>query len=337
MGAPLERAVAEHLRRPRTRSARVLGDWAPPYPSHVARFAPEIERVASVTFGAQGLHAVAAVAELLSALRGHHGAGHAERAVSSDDGGQTQLVSAWWADADDFEQWYAGAGTHWLDGAGVGGRFVEAVLPSVRRLETLHSTPDPDGIATVADGLSGPVREHGYWGSARERVPLARTDALAPHGEVAAHVSGRRAWVVLPASSCVIRSAQDWGASPELERRRYLEQIEPRLAGAMAALTRDGAPVGCLANRYARVLDADGAPTSRAWAASWWRSLAALERWAETHPAHLVAFAASRSTPSVRLHHELAVPDAGEHWAEYVGCRPRTGLLPLLDGTAVRA
>lgn len=52
------------------------------------------------------------------------------------------------------------------------------LTPSVDRFETLFSNDRLDGVATLADSLSGKVREHGYWDGARDRMPLAQVDAL---------------------------------------------------------------------------------------------------------------------------------------------------------------
>ena len=82
----------------------------------------------------------------------------------------------------------------------------------------------------------------------------------------------------------------------------------------------------------------DGAPVDRSFGMSWWRSLDALERWAESHPTHVAIFGAamkylSTSGPAarLRLYHEVSVVTADEQYFEYVDCRPGTGLLTLLE------
>ena len=52
-GPGMESAIPAHLRCPRTRHRRVPDDYAPPYPSFVARHAPAVERVAMAYFGVQ--------------------------------------------------------------------------------------------------------------------------------------------------------------------------------------------------------------------------------------------------------------------------------------------
>jgi len=82
------------------------------------------------------------------------------------------------------------------------------------------------------------------------------------------------------------------------------------------------------------VEDAQGRPTDRSYGLSWWKSLAALERWAESHPTHVAIFGAamrylSKLGPAARLklYHEVSVVDAHEQFFEYRNCHPATGLL----------
>ena len=49
----MESAIPEHLRSARTRHRRVPDDYAPPYPSFVARHRPGVERVVMAYFGVQ--------------------------------------------------------------------------------------------------------------------------------------------------------------------------------------------------------------------------------------------------------------------------------------------
>src|SRR5437764_14171787 len=49
----LESAIPAHLRCPRTRHRRVPDDYAPPYPSFVARHASSVRRVVMAYFGVQ--------------------------------------------------------------------------------------------------------------------------------------------------------------------------------------------------------------------------------------------------------------------------------------------
>ena len=64
------------------------------------------------------------------------------------------------------------------------GRFIEVLRPHVAHYETLFSSLDrPEGVAVLADGMSGEVQEHAYWGGMRDRIPLSQTDPMTPSGE----------------------------------------------------------------------------------------------------------------------------------------------------------
>src|SRR5258707_8711574 len=59
----MESAIPEHLRSARTRHRRVPDDYAPPYPSFVARHKPNVQRVVMAYFGVQTRGAPSKAAE----------------------------------------------------------------------------------------------------------------------------------------------------------------------------------------------------------------------------------------------------------------------------------
>jgi aldoxime dehydratase len=114
----------------------------------------------------------------------------------------------------------------------------------------------------------------------------------------------------------------------------YLEEVEPVLRAGMEFLRDDGLHVGCFANRYMTVVDSSNRTTQKTFGMSWWKSLDALERWAESHPTHVAIIGAamkylSRLGPAtkLKLYHELAVAAAHEQKFEYYNCHSRTGIL----------
>jgi len=114
----------------------------------------------------------------------------------------------------------------------------------------------------------------------------------------------------------------------------YLTDVEPVLRTGMDFLRDDGLSCGCFANRYMRVLGPDAKPTEKTFGMSWWKSLEALERWAESHPTHVAIFGAAMKYLSslgpaaqLRLYHEVTVATADEQFFEYLNCHPRTGML----------
>ena len=157
---------------------------------------------------------------------------------------------------------------------------------------------------------------------------------MAPLGEPELRRDGTLVTVRGHEQLCLIRSCQDWSDTEADQRRMYLEDVEPVLRAGMDFLRDDGRAIGCFANRYAVVETAEGRPTEKSYGMSWWRSLAALERWAESHPTHVAIFGAAMKYLStlgpaakLKLYHEVTVARADEQLFEYLGCHDRTGLL----------
>ncbi|WP_038210057.1 phenylacetaldoxime dehydratase family protein [Xenophilus azovorans] len=347
----MESAIAEHLRCPRTRQRRVEDDYAPPYPAWAAHAPAAVTRVVIGLFGVQSRGA-GRLGQACAALRGiaagfaapdgplHHDLTHGVDA----DGFDNMVAIGYWTDAQAFARWRdAPAVRGWWQSEerlheGIG-YFREIATPHVARFETLFSTPDALEGAGVAMGrLSGEIQEHGYWGSMRDRLPLSQTDAMRPSGAraVAADVPepGRRVRIAGHDHLALIRSGQDWSGTQGRERMLYLEQIEPVLRAGMDFLERQGLQVGCYSNRYMRHLDAAGQPQEKSFGLSFWRALADMERWSESHPTHVEIFGAFMRYVQalnldlkLRLYHEVAVLGPDEQFYEYVNCHPRTGLM----------
>jgi aldoxime dehydratase len=335
----VESAIPAHLAVTRTCPRRVPDDRVPPYPSFVARSRAGVRQVVMAHLGLQfrGEPPAGALEVLDAAFGAADGPGHHDRARQTTPDGTTDVVSiAYWDDPAAFDRWSAEHRETWLgDSTGDGGgRWAEVLRPTVEEHETLFSSLGrPEGVAALADGWSGEVREHGYWGGMRDRIPLAQTDALDPVGAAVVQRAGNRVRIRPHGGICLIRSGQDWTDTDGDERTMYLRDVEPVLRAGMEFLRAEGAAIGCLANRYLTV-EEGGRPVDRTFGLSWWHSLGALERWAESHPTHVAIFGAAMRYLStlgpaarLRLYHEVAVVGADEALFEYVGCRPGTGLL----------
>lgn len=340
----MESAIPAHLTVARTRPRRVPEGRTPPYPSYSARLAPGVRRVVMACFGLQfhGAQRAGALDVLDAAFAAADGPGHHDRAQRTGPDGTTEVVSiAYWDDPAAFDRWSAAHRDSWLgDGVRDGcGRWAEVLRPTVEEHETLFSSLGrPEGVAALATGWSDEVAEHGYWGGMRDRIPLAQTEALAPVGDPRVERDGGRVRIRPHAGMCLIRSGQDWTDTDGDEREMYLRDVEPVLRAGMDFLSAEGHPIGCSSNRYLRVVE-DGRPVDRTFALGWWRSLAHLERWAESHPTHVAIFGAAMRYLStlgpaarLRLHHEVSVVQADEALFEYVDCRPGTGLLGAVAG-----
>jgi aldoxime dehydratase len=344
----MESAIPEHLRTSRTRHRRIADDYAPPYPSFVARHKPSVQRLVMATFGVQWRGTPSPAADqattwIASRFQSDGGPTHWDRARYVDEAGFTTIVtSAYWDDRAKFDSWFPPVREGWTGdrrGFGATGTFIEVLCPSVEGFETLFSSLGrPEGVAVLADEMSGEVQEHAYWGGMRDRIALSQTTDMAPTGAISAIRDGSRIRVMAHDNLCLIRSGQDWGDTEASERRMYLEDVEPVLREGMDFLRDDGREIGCYANRYVSVIATDGATSEKSYGMSWWKSLAALERWAESHPTHLRIFGAAMKYLStlgpaakLRLYHEVTVAHADEAFFEYFDCHPRTGMLNAMQ------
>lgn len=337
----LESAIPPHLASARTRHRRVPDDYVPRTQAFVARHDPAVTRIAIAHFGLQyrgqpSQQARAGLQWLTEALA-DGGSPHWEWASYVDEADYTnRLLISYWDDVDGFDDWFSRLGTHWTSESRSGpdeGCFTEVVRPSSDRYETLFTSDDrPEGIAATAGAMSGAVREHAYWGSARDRIPRSQTDELAPSGAPTVMVDGPRRRVIPGANLCLIRSGQDWTDTDPAERALYEANIEPALRTAMDFLRDSGLAHGCYSNRFMTVIGEDGRHASKTFGMSWWKSLAHLERWAGTHPTHLAVFSAlmthlSGPGAGLRRYHEITVASAAEQFFEYFNCHDDTGLL----------
>ncbi|MGQ2924260.1 MAG: phenylacetaldoxime dehydratase family protein [Hydrogenophaga sp.] len=342
----MESAIPAHLRCPRSRAARASDDYNPPYPAWVARFDADTTQVVMAYLGVQcegGLSkAMAAIEPLLGQLSLSHGPRHYDLAHYVDaQGYDTVIAIAYWDALAPYQQWtQQSAVTSWWQSPtrlteGVG-YFREVFFPHAERFETLFSTPDKfEGAGLLATRLSDEIREHGYWGGMRDRIPASQTDAMGADTAVATRPEpGRRVIVPGVGNAALIRSGQDWGETQGEERQLYLSDIEPVLGAGMDFLEQKGDAVGCFYNRYMQHIDRTGKPIEKSFGLSLWRTLEHMERWSESHPTHLAIFGTFMRVVQqmnfqlkLRLYHEVSVVRAEEQHLEYVNCHPDTGVL----------
>jgi aldoxime dehydratase len=340
----MEPAIPEHLITARARHPRVGAEYTPPYPSFMARHNPSVNHLVMAYLGLQfrpGAEAAAAVplASIAKRFSEQDGPGHWDRARCTDEEGFVNVVSvAYWDDPVRFQRWFATHGAGWTGEEPVDaklGFFTEILKPTIERYETVFSANDmAEGAAVIADGMSGMVREHAYWGAMRDRIPLSQTSAMEPGGTPRLVKEHDRLRIIPYDNLCLIRSGQDWTDTESEERRMYLDEVEPVLRSGMDFLRDQGLSCGCFANRYMQVIDAQGRPIEKSFGMSWWKSLSALERWSESHPTHVAIFRAAMKYLSslgpaakLRLYHEVTVASADQQFFEYRNCHLKTGML----------
>ena len=344
----MESAIPDHLRTERTRTRRIPDDYTPPYPSYVARFKPAVKRVIMAYFGVQfDKSEPASLGTALDWIKQRFaatdGPTHWDQARYVDEAGYINIVCVgYWADYAKFTCWFPDTRKGWTSEnarmSGLG-RYVEALWPDVEEYETLFSSLGrPEGVAALADDMSTDIQEHAYWGGMRDRIPKSQADALTPIGACGFVREGSTIRVIPAENVCLIRSGQDWTDTDSEERAMYVNDVEPVLREGMMFLRDCGGEIGCYANRYMDVLDSVGRPQEKSYGMSWWKSLAALERWAESHPTHVAIFGAAMKylmklgpAAKLRLYHEVTVARAQEQFFEYFQCHDRTGMLKSVE------
>lgn len=340
----MESAIPDRLVLDRTEPLRMRSGWSPPSPAFSARFNDDVDTVVMAYLGTQYRESVApaAATEAVAALREStakaDGPAHRDSARFVDSNGYTNDLNVlYWLDLGAYERW-AEENLHWTDPVSRAsddvGFFLEVATPSFDRFETIFGGRKMEGASVLSVGISEEIPEHGYWGSARDRFPVAQADSLAPDGSLEFARDGDLVVVTPHENMCLIRSGQDWAKTVDEPRERYLGTIEPVLAAGMTFLEEEGVAIGCYGNRYVTVTDDDGTELSKSYGTSWWHSLAELEKWSKSHPTHLKIFGTFGQyvrefggAVGLRLYHEVTVMEAGQTRFEYLGCHDRTGLL----------
>ncbi|KAF2441928.1 phenylacetaldoxime dehydratase [Karstenula rhodostoma CBS 690.94] len=259
-------------------------------------------------------------------------------AIDSQGYGMQTLISYWsskeeytkWLTSSGFEQWWTSLKPE-LEKVGW---FKEIFFPPIDRFETVFSDNEvPEGCAHMRQSVSGPILEHVYWGSARDRLPAAQTDPLDGEGQHAPSNGGevdstkQRIKIKGKKNLCVIRSGQDWSATRPEERKLYLETMHP---------------VGCIENRMMAVIDPSttNTDTDKTFGLGFFDTLGSLEKWSKEHKTYLAIFGRFLQYTkeldndyTLRLHHEIMVLLPEQQDFEYIGCHPQTGLLSLGSGS----
>lgn len=256
-----------------------------------------------------------------------------------------RLALCYWSDRSRFERWLAAAGSWWSDDARLAegvGYFSEIYDVPADRFETIWSSPDahPIGVRDFLE-VEGPMREHGYWGAARDRLAVSADDDLeSPLGSSmtlsTGPTEGVRIEFVPPENLCVIRSGQDWTRCNALERETYFTRVEPALRAGMLFLSQNPTLTGCLDCRFAQEIDLFGEAIDRTFGLGQFLTLAHLERWSKSHETHLTIFDAFMAmlaqhdfNISLHLYHEVFVTRRDNPAFQYINCHNRTGLLTL--------
>ena len=323
--------------------------FEPPVPAWAADWTDGVDQLTSAFFGIQGEETPEWKAWVGGTLYSQTDSAPqlVERAVFADAEGVTNHVYlAYWRNGQ-FPNWWqrAGVASWWADDARTdedAGYWREVSVVAPDRIETLHSSPSSHGIARLASELEGPIPEHGYPGAARDRIPVSGAvslEGIATIDRLDATVTarGRRVAVVPPKNMCIIRSGQDWEHCDDEERHFYLTEVAPSLCAGMDYLRDNPDESRCLSMRLMQSTDDNNERLNETFGLGYGLDIHAFEDWAKSHPTHLRIFGqfithAEKFGENMRLRlwHEVSVVAADGTDFEYIGCHPRTGLLPYV-------
>lgn len=221
------------------------------------------------------------------------------------------------------------------------GAWRESIVVPASRVETVYSSPEREfGLAACAGIELESTTTNGYFGAARDRMPISAIDTLEPSTDYPRRPrpvpsARRRVRAELGANVCAIRSGQYWESATGEQLEDYESVLEPRLLSGMKHLTDNQDATGTLSLRILRSTGTLDAPPRRETSVvGYFRSLDDLETWAAGHPTHHAihrhAIEKNRQygdSRTVTTWHEVFVLSDAHHF-EYVNCDPATGVLP---------
>ena len=161
-------------------------DWEPPYPSWSAEFTPQVSTVVAGYFAAQYKEGdITGFRDWMQLVLSVDDAPlHHEQACFVDTAGyKNHVYICYWTSPVSYLCWRGSPRvTAWWDDPvrlnGVTGYWREVIFAPMERLETLFSSEDAAGMATLTPGFTGPIREHGYWGGMRDRIPASAVNCF---------------------------------------------------------------------------------------------------------------------------------------------------------------
>jgi hypothetical protein len=353
----LEPAIPAHLRVERTIPTKTPPDFQPPFPAYSARFPVETKDLVTAIIGVQhassvnnktdGFKQLASWMEKDAECKPNY---WEAAAVTDNQGYYNEVVIPYWPSREDFDKWRSKSGfDSWWQSLAPGGDtgwFLEVFLPSIDRLETVFSdNVKPEGAAHMRESVSGTLQEHVYWGSMRDRLPIAQNDhltgtkAFASDSPIGKPENTKSQRINVPGREnlAMIRSGQDWSNTNPHERKLYLDTMHPVLTKGMHFLRDNGEEVGCIECRFMDVIHKDESvnePTDKTFGLAYFDDLASLEGWSKDHQTHkdifgrFIQYAGElQNNVSLRLFHEVMVLKPDQQIFEYVGCHNRTGML----------
>lgn len=271
-----------------------------------------------------------------------------------DDAGLHNLVHlAYWTDSTEHALWLESSPlAKWFGSIDPStarhGAWHEVIQVPLDRVETIYSDPRREfGLAACPGTRVTSMTTNGYYGAARDRLPVSaidRLDPAAPHRRRTEPVRSlnRRLRAECGHNTAVIRSGQYWEPAEGDQLRDYVEELEPKLMAGMKHLREQADDAGTLSLRVMTSLDRSTlAPLRETSVLGHFQCLESLETWAAGHATHAAiyehAIAKNREYGADRTvvtwHEVFVLPRSASF--EYVNCHERTGILPFARSVLV--
>lgn len=361
----LESAIPPHLQCARSTPSHCGENYIPPFDAYTTRFPESITQVVTAIIGVQSTQTptsspgviaeITKIASFLAPAPDNSTPSFWEPCAYTDASGAFSIAAiAYWPSVERFEEWKekSGFAAWWqvLDAPVLEyGFWMEVFSPTMDRVETALGRSDiEEGMGHMGNGPSGAVREHGYWGGMRDRLPIAQVDTLCGEKVTKCDAQGLGAGgdtqnrrIVVPGRKnlVVVRSGQDWsGTSPE-EHKLYTETMHPVLVRGMDFLRNEGAGIGCYSCRFMECWRRDvfTADEARTFGLAYFDEMANLEKWTKSHKTHVDIFGRflkyvkeAGDGMGLKLWHEVYVLEPEQQYFEYIGCHENTGMLVAL-------
>lgn len=255
------------------------------------------------------------------------------------------IVIAYWKNTFHFARWLAESGFRdWFNTqseiADGNGYWFEPIVCHFDRHETIFSENHYKvGLACLPDTKIRSMTMNGYFGAARDRLPVSAIDQLdsaqaeVPQSNNEEETLGKHILASLPHNLTILRSGQFWEGAGAEQARDYEGNMQPKLHRGMEYLQHSAQQSGCLSLRMMVNVDEQGQEKSETSTVAAFHSLSHLEKWAASHKTHLAiydhAIKMNRrygKDREVVTWHELFVLQHGTTF-EYINCHPATGML----------
>jgi aldoxime dehydratase len=220
------------------------------------------------------------------------------------------------------------------------GCWREEMTVPISRQETVYFYDWIQGIG-LCEGVSiEKAKPTGAYGTMRKRIADPHIDGYGdslPQPEIR-QTAGARIQVHIPEFFAVIRSWQLWARCGKVQRKDFLENLQPALNAGMLYIRDNPADSGCCTVRYMRNCDVSGKQQEQTSGLAYFLNIEAMENWASRHASHEKIYVIAKKhlkdptyVREFRTCHEVFVlPEKGQRF-EYINCQPMTGVLPYFE------